>query len=169
MRVIDLQRNDDWEKAFLSEECRIQSALDGVALHVHHIGSTAIPGIAAKPVIDIVLEVSSINELENTDQDLVGLGYESLGEHGLSGRRFYQKGDNQRTHHIHAYESGHPDIFRHLVFRDYLRTHKDKAAHYERVKIEAARKFRESPEDYAEAKSQTIQLLENEAMRWARS
>ncbi|MGA4493496.1 GrpB family protein [Vreelandella venusta] len=167
--MIDLQRSNDWGAAFLSEASRIRSAVGDVALQVHHIGSTAIPGMAAKPVIDMVLEVSSIDELASSDQALVSLGYESLGENGLSGRRFYRKGGDQRTHHIHAYESGHPDIHRHLVFRDYLRAHKDKATHYEQVKLKAARKFRESPDDYAEAKSPTIQLLENEAMLWARS
>lgn len=166
MRVIDLQRSNDWETAFLAEAGRIRSALGLVVLHVHHIGSTAIPGIAAKPVIDMILEVSSIDLLDQTDHALLGLGYDSLGEHGLSDRRFYRKGGDLRTHHIHAYASGHRDIHRHIAFRDYLRAHQDKAIQYELVKLEAARKFRESPESYAEAKSSTLGILESEAMLW---
>ncbi len=169
MRVIELQKNSDWETGFLTEASRIQAALASIVLHVHHVGSTSIPDIAAKPVIDMILEVSSLEQLRQTDHALVDLGYECLGENGLPGRRFYRKGDDQRTHHIHAYESGHPDIYRHTIFRDYLRAHKDKAAHYERIKLEAANKFRESPDEYAEAKSPTIRLLENEAMLWGRS
>ena len=120
------------------------------------------------PLIDMVLEVSSVEQLDLAKHALEALGYEALGEFGLPGRRFYRKGDDQRTHHIHAYQSGHPDILRHTAFRDYLRANRQAAMQYESVKLEAAKKFRDSPEAYAESKSAIIGQLEREALLWIR-
>lgn len=169
MRTIELQRHGDWSEAFLTESDHIRAALGQVVVDIHHIGSTAIPGIAAKPVVDIILVVSSLAHLEQSEHSLAPMGYESLGEYGLSGRRFYCKGGNHRTHHVHAYESGHPAIHRHIAFRDYLKAHPEKASLYEHAKLDAAQRFRESPVDYTEAKSSTIRALESEALQWADS
>ena len=167
MRIIELQRSTTWSAEFLAEAADIRAALEALAVEVHHIGSTAIPGIAAKPIIDILLEVSSLDQLDLSAHLIEHLGYEALGEFGLAGRRYFRKGGEQRTHHIHGYESAHPDIQRHLAFRDYLKENREAAMQYESVKLAAAKEFRDSPEGYAQRKSPTIVRLEKEALLWA--
>ncbi len=167
MRIIELQRRTAWSAEFLAHAAVIRAALGALVVEVHHIGSTAIPGIAAKPIIDILLEVSSLEQLDRSAHLLENLGYEALGEFGLAGRRYFRKGGEQRTHHLHAYESGHPDIHRHIAFRDYLKANRVAATQYESVKLAAAKEFRDSPDAYAQSKSAIITKLEQEALLWA--
>lgn len=75
------------------------------------------------------------------NQPLAAVGYEPKGEHGVSGRRYFRKGGDRRTHHVHVYEGGNPEIMRHLAFRDYLRTHAEDARRYGEVKQALARQF----------------------------
>lgn len=167
MRIIELQRSTSWSAEFLAHAAVVRAALGALVVEIHHIDSTAIPDIAAKPIVDILLEVSSLEQLDQSAHLLENLGYQALGEFGLAGRRYFRKGVEQRTHHIHAYESGHPDIHRHIAFRDYLRANRLAATQYENVKLAAAKEFRDSPEAYAQRKSPTIARLEKEALQWA--
>ena len=114
--------NPQWRKEY-ERECNLLCATLGtVILACHHIGSTAISTICAKPIIDILLVVSSLEALDACDQAMIALGYLPKGENGIAGRRYYRKGsDEVHTHHVHAFASGHPDIERHLAFRDYDR------------------------------------------------
>ena len=91
---------------------------------LHHIGSTAIPGIFAKPIIDLLLEVGNIGELDDRSSFMGELGYEAMGEFGIPGRRYDRKNNASgiRTHQVHAYESGSPEVERHIAFRDYSTT-----------------------------------------------
>ena len=94
------------------------AALRGVVVALHHIGSTSIPGIFAKPIIDILLEVSDLEKLDKQSHALVALGYERLGEFGIVGRRYFRKNSASgiRTHHVHAFQTGNAEIERHLAF-----------------------------------------------------
>lgn len=79
--------------------------------------------MAAKPIIDMLIEVRSIEAVSQFDEQMKANGYTPKGENGIAGRRYFQKGGNKRTHHVHMYEQGNPAIERHLLFRDYLRAH----------------------------------------------
>ncbi len=92
-------------------------------MKAYHIGSTAIPEIQSKPVIDILLEVLSLRELDKHTIKLEELGYEAKGDYGIEGRRFFQKGCHVRTHHIHAFETGNPEIKRHALFVAFMNAH----------------------------------------------
>jgi GrpB-like predicted nucleotidyltransferase (UPF0157 family) len=127
-----------WGLSFQREARRLQAALGDCVVAVHHIGSTAVPGLAAKPVIDVLLEVSSLAALDARESDIVALGYKTKGENGIPGRRYYHLGDRIRTHQAHAYARGNPHLRRHLAFRDYLRRHPQVAADYAQVKRDAA-------------------------------
>lgn len=111
----------DWPAAFVEESARILAALPGVQLE--HIGSTAVPGLAAKPVIDMMLGVDDIAQYADCVIPLVMLGYEHWGEHGIPGRHFFSReaADGARTHHVHLVAHGTPFWVRHLAFRDALR------------------------------------------------
>lgn len=86
---------------------------------VHHVGSTAIPGIKAKPILGLIVEVRSLAVLDERREVLVRLGYSPLGEHGVPRRRYFTKEtEGVRTHHLHAFQSGDTEIERHLLFRN---------------------------------------------------
>ena len=146
MRYIELVTHDaTWSHQF-SELVEELSALIGPLLvRAHHIGSTAIPDIKSKNTIDILLEVQSIKELERLSGPILQAGFVSKGEFRIEGRRFYVKGGESPTHHLHVYETGHPEIARHVSFKNYLIAHPARAKEYERVKEEAAQKFRHDP------------------------
>ena len=117
--------NPQWRDAFEAEAKHVAAALGENVVAIHHIGSTAIPNIYAKPVIDLLVEVRDITEVDGQSSAMESLGYEVMGEYGIHGRRYFRK-DNQegiRTHQIHAFESGSAEAERHLAFRDYMIAH----------------------------------------------
>lgn len=109
-----------------------------MAVSVHHIGSTSVPGLSAKPIIDILVEVTDINELDAYNLAMVSAGYISRGENGIPGRRYFIKGGGQRSHQVHAFAIGDLQVLRHLIFRDYLRKNRDIAGEYAEIKHSAA-------------------------------
>lgn len=129
--------------------------LGGSLVAMAHVGSTSVPGLAAKPVIDLLVIVRSLADAEDAVPELAALGYEYLGENGIPGRLFFRRG-MPRTHHLHIVEPGHPQWPDNLEFRDYLRAHPDEAARYETLKRTLARRFRQRREDYTSGKSDYI-------------
>jgi len=148
----------DWP-ALYSEAARLLTdTLKDLLIELHHIGSTAVPGLAAKPVIDILAIVTSLDALDDCHEGMCELGYEPKGELGIAGRRFFSKGsDESRTHHIHAFEKEHPAVARHLGFRDYLRLHPEEARRYAEVKVQLARQHPNDIETYIDGKTPLIQ------------
>lgn len=132
MRVFVAPPNAAWPDQFKAEADRVREALGVNVVDIHHIGSTAIPGIFAKPVIDILLVASNLRFLDDCAPDMVRLGYEVMGEFGIPGRRYFRKDSPEgvRTHQVHAFQVGSADIHRHLVFRDYMRSNPSAAASY---------------------------------------
>jgi len=167
MRTIELETyNDCWPGEFQREVVLLETVLCDNLVSTHHIGSTAIKGCCAKPVIDIVLEVVSLNEIDRQSIQLEALGYVAKGAFGITGRRFFQKGGDSRTHHLHAFELGDSDIERHRLFVEYMNAHPDKAAEYLALKTELVKKYRDSPEKYSSGKAVFIDMIENLAMKW---
>ncbi len=97
------------------------------------------------------------------------LGYEAKGEYGIKGRRFFQKGENERTHHIHIFESGNPEVERHRLFVEFMNSHPNRAAEYEKLKMKLSSKYKEEPEKYSQGKSVYIQAIDAEAIEWKNS
>jgi GrpB-like predicted nucleotidyltransferase (UPF0157 family) len=113
-----------WAERAKDEIGRVSLAAGSVLLEMHHIGSTAIPNIVAKPVIDLLAVARSLATLDAAQNDLEALGYACHGEYGLVGRRYYTLSDpdnGERRAQLHCYADGDPAIDRHLAFRDYLR------------------------------------------------
>ncbi|MDM7985520.1 MAG: GrpB family protein [Maricaulis sp.] len=158
--------NPAWPAAFERERQRLQALLD--ILSVDHIGSTSVPGLAAKPIIDILVSVKSLASLDKQAEALRASGYDYLGEHGLAGRRYLrrQASDGTHTHHIHVYKQGDESLHRHLVFRDYLRAHAEEREDYGALK----RKLVETGVDrkgYQSGKDDFVAALELRALAWA--
>jgi GrpB-like predicted nucleotidyltransferase (UPF0157 family) len=159
-----------WSIEFVAEAVRIRSALGAMACAVHHIGSTAISGIFAKPIIDILLEVADIQKLDSRSSDLDDLGYEAKGEFGIAGRRYFRKESptGVMTHQIHAFERGSPAVERHLAFRDYMIAHPLIAQSYSLLKQRLAAAHPYDIEAYMDGKDSFIKAHEAKAIIWNR-
>jgi GrpB-like predicted nucleotidyltransferase (UPF0157 family) len=159
----------EWAEMARSESVRLKEALGDMLLAVHHIGSTAIPGIMAKPIVDLIPQVRDIDELNAAMPRLEALGYECLGEFGLPGRRYCHLTDpitGKRKFQLHGYARGAGGMPRHLAFRDYLRAHPAIAKQYEAEKIRAAALHPDDVMAYNEAKNDWIKRAEREALAW---
>lgn len=144
--------NPIWPKMFELEAELIRQVLTDNCIIIHHIGSTAVSGLNAKPIIDILPVVKNILEVDKVTEAMEGLGYEAKGEYGIAFRRYFPKGKDIRTHQVHIYEEGDPEIDRYLKFRDWMRSHKDDAQAYANLKIELAAKFPQDILQYCNGK-----------------
>ena len=165
MRIYMVPHDPNWRQEFESEAKRITDALGDNVVTVHHIGSTAIPNIYAKPVVDILLVVHDHADLDAKQAAIEALGYEAFGEFGIPTRRYFRKdnADGDRTHQIHAFEDGSPQIARHLAFRDYMIAHPDAAREYSDLKRELAAKHPNDIEAYMDGKDEFIQEINRRA------
>lgn len=156
-----------WQERFREEANQLYATLGQEVIAIHHIGSTSIPNIYAKPIIDILIEVQDIDRIDDYNPLMRQMGYLPKGENGLKGRRYFIKGDEEhRTHHVHIYERGHPDIERHLNFRDYLQVHPEDAYRYSMLKEELACRFPTDIDAYQSGKAELIKELERKANTW---
>src|SRR5918992_6275624 len=147
-----------WHQLFAEEEARLRDALGEYVLALEHVGSTAICGLSAKPIIDIAVAVREITDAEKCVIPLRHIGYEYRGEQGIPGRHFFGKGE-PRTHHLHMVELS-SDFWRsHLLFRDYLLQHRETTEKYERLKKELAEEYRGDREAYTERKAAFIESV----------
>ena len=155
-----------WPIEFEREASSIRAAIGDVVVEIHHIGSTAIPGCDAKPIIDMLAVVTSLEDLDVATPSLEALGYEALGEFGIPGRRYFRKGSafEERTHQIHAFAEDSPEIERHLAFRDHLRSHPEAVAQYVELKRRLASAHPDDVEAYTEGKNEFIRGIEARAL-----
>lgn len=133
--------NAEWPKLFEAEAILIKRALGGNCLRVHHIGSTSVIGMKAKPIIDIIPVVRDIMQVDKANEAMRQFGYEARGENGMLFRRYFEKGGEVRTHNVHVFEEGNPEIERHLKFRDWMRSHADDRELYGKLKEDLAVKY----------------------------
>jgi GrpB-like predicted nucleotidyltransferase (UPF0157 family) len=167
---IELVAHDqDWAQEFALERNRIVNVLGsfeagGVLEWIEHVGSTAIPGIHAKPVLDIAAVVHPFPLSEQGRDALDQLGYEYRGEAGIPGREFFRT--DPRTRHLHLFTFDSEPFFQHVFFRDYLRAYQEKAFEYEALKLELAQKFRTDREAYTNGKDKLVAQLNREARAW---
>ena len=141
-----------WAGQFAAEARLIQGALGGLAVEIEHIGSTAVPGLSAKPVIDILVTVRRLEDAAACIAPLQKLGYTFIDYPQNTERRFFRKGLT-RTHHLHIVEQGHPEQRDHLDFRDALRSDVQLLADYQALKTGLAERYRHDRARYSEMKT----------------
>jgi GrpB-like predicted nucleotidyltransferase (UPF0157 family) len=163
--------NPEWAQAFEREAELLRVLVGAEFIAAHHIGSTSIPTIVAKPIVDILLEVHSIARLDLLAESMRGHGYQAMGEYGLPGRRYFRKHTHAgvRSHHVHAYEAGNPEIHRHLAFRDFLLAHPAIAAEYSALKQQLALAHPNDMAAYVDGKDPFIRCVEAKALAWSRT
>ncbi len=148
----------EWPATAEREIGRLVHALNGLVVAGHHIGSTAVPGLHAKPVIDLLLVVWSVTELDAHEVVFRHLGYRCRGENGIAGRRYYTLDDvtGLRLFQVHCFAPDSGEIERHLAFRDYLRTHPETARGYEAEKRRCRELHPNDSNAYCDAKAAWI-------------
>jgi GrpB-like predicted nucleotidyltransferase (UPF0157 family) len=146
-----------WPAEFETAATLLKDALGPVASSIEHIGSTAVPGLAAKPTIDILVVVDSTGEFLAARPKVEELGFDYRPNNTVVGsgdHLFLRKVlDGKRTHHVHVVEAGSPKIDDYRLFRDALRSDPDLATRYEQVKVELARRHANDRMIYVSAKS----------------
>jgi GrpB-like predicted nucleotidyltransferase (UPF0157 family) len=150
-KVEVVQYNPQWKEKFSLESIKLEKDFKDNFVSIHHIGSTAIEGLSAKPIIDIIVVVKNIFKVNNQMID----GYESRGELGIPFRRYFSSGD----FHLHVFEEHNPEIEQHILFRNYLRNNFEVKKDYERVKLELAQKHPAERMQYCLGKNSLINKI----------
>jgi len=165
--VILAPYNPDWPQMAAGHAERLR-VLGSTLVIVHHIGSTSVPGLAAKPVIDLMPLVTALADLDRQRGHVEALDYEWHGEYGIAGRRYCTLSDEDgiRAVQLHFFEKNSPQAERHIAFRDYLRAHPDMAAAYENEKRRARDLHPNDSHAYTDEKSAWIRKTEAAALIW---
>lgn len=164
--LIEYQR--EWPQQFEEEAQRITQVFGSNLTAIHHIGSTAVPGLLARPVIDILAEVSSLEKCDGDKSAMQFLGYEAMGTFGIPDRRYYRKfnANRLRTHHLHVFPAGSDHVTRHLAFRDYLIAHPEKVHEYAALKRKLSAIDGGDWDSYVLGKEKFVQETELLARDW---
>jgi GrpB-like predicted nucleotidyltransferase (UPF0157 family) len=147
--------------------CRLERALGSVAVRVEHIGSTAVPGLAAKPILDLQVSVTSLEPRARYLEPLERLGYLFAPNPDSPDRHFFGKpSERPRSHHVHVCEAGSEHARRHLAVRDFLRAYGDEAARYAALKRKIAERHPQDRLAYIAGKERYVRDLEARALEW---
>ena len=170
MNIVLVAHNPKWRQRFEAEAEIVAAAFGPAVVAIHHIGSTAIPGILAKPIIDMLAEATAIEGVDERTPHIEALGYEAKGEFGIPLRRYFRKDvSGIREYQIHAFATSSGEVARHLAFRDYLRSHPDVAQEYSQLKRELSKQYPSDMGAYTDAKAPFIKAVERAALAQQRS
>ena len=165
MKIRLTEYREEWSEMFQKEAKFLKTIFGDEIIKCDHFGSTAVYGMKAKPVIDMMCIVKSIEKVDSYNNQMEYLGYDIVGEWGITGRRLFRKGGEKRSHHIHFYQYDNPEIKRHLIFRDYLKSHPSEVAKYSRFKEELTQYY-DTTSHYSPAKKKFVSEMEQKALKW---
>lgn len=159
--TVTLRPHDScWAELFELERVRLRTALGDDVLALEHIGSTSVPGLTAKPILDVGVAVESFESAFALAPRLEGLGYTFRGEQGIPRRHYFVQGtDEKRTHHLHMLELTNPEWRDLLLFRDRLRTQPGTAQAYETLKRQLAAQYPNDRAAYTDGKVEFIRAV----------
>jgi GrpB-like predicted nucleotidyltransferase (UPF0157 family) len=173
-RIIEVVDYDPaWITAFEKEALILRAVFGQRVVELHHVGSTAVPSLVAKPIIDILVVLDDTDDINSFDRAMEDAGYRVRGEcldaviPGTPGRFYFTKETNAvRSHHVHVCAKGHSEIFDKLAFRDYLRAHGSEAAAYGELKRQIAVQYRFDNIGYMHAKDDFVKSTLAKARHW---
>jgi GrpB-like predicted nucleotidyltransferase (UPF0157 family) len=157
--VVIVDYDPQWPILYEEEKGRILGVIGHAVVAIEHVGSTAVPGLGAKPTIDIIVGIRQLADAEECIELLRSIGYEYVPEYNdiIPERRYFHKGPPEaRTQHLHMVEVTSDFWERHVLFRDYLRTHPEEARRYHKLKKELSAEFGSDREGYTDAKTAFI-------------
>ncbi len=156
--VVLAQSDASWSEHFMREQARLRDAMGGLVARIEHVGSTAIPGLLAKPILDVMIVRPRASVLAPYLRALVNAEYRYRGENGLPGREYFLRElpDGRRTHHLHLVLEGGRYSDEYLAFRDYLRRVPLRAAQYASLKQALAAQFADDRESYTNGKAEFV-------------
>jgi GrpB-like predicted nucleotidyltransferase (UPF0157 family) len=155
--------NEEWPAAFAAESELVKQALGANCILIHHIGSTSIPGLAAKPIIDMLPVVRDILKIDEVTNAMERIGYIAKGEYSIPSRRYFQKTESHPAYNVHVYAEGNPIIKKYLGFCDWLRSHPDDLEAYAKLKRDLAAQFPQDMSNYNQGKTAFITEIEKKA------
>ncbi|MBT3233735.1 MAG: GrpB family protein [Calditrichaeota bacterium] len=182
--VLVVPYDEEWQVQFEQIRDLLATYLGSLILSIEHVGSTSVPGLAAKPILDIDVIIRSRDDLDETINELSKLGYDHKGDLGIVGREAFSRRDEkvpwdgtgyvwQTLHHLYVCAQTSGELVRHLIFRDYLREHPLDVSEYAEVKITAASNHRQDIEGYMAEKAECIEkilckakVVENEVVQY---
>jgi GrpB-like predicted nucleotidyltransferase (UPF0157 family) len=151
--VIIVSYDPQWPDTYKEEKALILRVIGDTVLQIEHIGSTAVPGLGAKPIIDIMVGVRRISDVKGCIEPLATVGYEYVS------LRYFRKGPPERHRHLHVTELGSEFWESHILFRDYLCAHPETAQEYYELKKKLAAKFKSDGDAFTDAKSEFIERV----------
>jgi GrpB-like predicted nucleotidyltransferase (UPF0157 family) len=157
--VVVVDYDPAWPPTFRTLADRALASLGAIALGVEHVGSTAVPGLAAKPIIDLDVIVGGVAQIPIAIARLGPRGYVHEGDLGIPGREAFRWPPGESRHHLYLLPVDSPELHRHLAFRDYLRTHPEAARAYGDQKRAAARRHRDDRDAYMAAKDALVKEI----------
>jgi len=163
--VIIVDYDPQWPVIFNKLKINVLTVLGNLPVSIEHVGSTSVPGLAAKPVIDMDIVVNSIADIPKAIRKLAALGYAHEGNLGIEGREAFLAPEGYPGHHLYLCVKDSRELHRHLMFRDYLRRHPDDAVAYGNLKKELAQQYRNDREKYTEAKTGFIENILNNLIK----
>ena len=167
MKVEIVQHDPKWSQLYQVEADKLMHAFGKELVSIHHIGSTSVPGLLAKPILDMMPVVQDIERVELLNEQMESLGYEALGEFGMLGRRYFRKGGDARTHQVHIFQKNDKwNIDRHLAVKEFLNSHPAEVKLYGELKESLAKKFPNDRISYVDGKNTFVKYLEKRAFSW---
>jgi len=166
MKVTIVEYRSSWQELFEQEKALLQNPLKGTASVIEHIGSTSVVGLAAKPVLDIMIGLPEFSIADGLVPKIVALGYDYVAKYEdvMPYRRYFKKKQQAATtHHIHMVQVGGEFWERHLLFRSYLRENPEALKEYASLKKALAEREWQDGNQYADAKTEFIRKIEDKA------
>lgn len=158
--VIVVPYDPQWKFAFAAIESEVADELGDLILRIEHVGSTSVPGLSAKPIIDLDVVIKDYSVFDEVVGRLGSIGYIHEGNLGITDREAFRYEDKPHLqHHLYVCPESSEELYRHLTFRDYLRTHPEAVAEYSAVKEKAAELFPDEIDKYIEYKSSCIKKI----------
>jgi GrpB-like predicted nucleotidyltransferase (UPF0157 family) len=162
VEIVIVDYDPRWPLLYAEERGRVEAVLDGMLKSIEHIGSTSVPGLAAKPIIDLLVTVPHLDAVDPYLWPLGSLGYTFFARLGNKDRHMFGRG-RPHTHHLHIVEHDGEEHYRPLAFRNYLRSHCETAHEYAALKRVLAERFHHNRQAYNEAKTTFIRSIEARA------
>ena len=149
----------EWPRQFIQLRDKIRPAASDLAIAIEHVGSTSVPGLSAKPVIDLDIVIPSREDLPEVVRRLASLGYEHRGDLGIPDRDAFRALAGPPPHHLYVCPSGSVALRNHITLRDHLRAHPLDAAAYSALKVRLAERYSSDIDCYVQGKSEFILMI----------